>query len=107
MNPRDDSPIDHCVTHFLGTPFSEWMDVKLLADEEDVSIRGLVKQYRLFRHRERHRARILSAVNKVMISDGATDREIEATRESLLEKRVASLERRLARLDSLSRWRWA
>lgn len=126
MNPRDGGPIDYS-TYFLGTPFREWFDVKMLADEEGISIRGLVDQYRLLKSGERHRARLAKVESKGMIWEAreglrltidrellkaATrpvpvemklERELESARarQSLLEERVASLERRLAKLRNV------
>lgn len=157
MNPRDGSPIDPSsnyditrgVTHFLGTPFSEWMDAKLLADEEGISIRELVQRYRLHRYGARHRQQLKPVVSLGMIWEAQEnlrlkiDRrlvdaamlpgpieyvrpvpvevklergvheaksmarrafdEAEAVRarQSLLEERTASLERRLAKLANV------
>jgi len=96
VNPVDGSPIDHRYTHLLGTPVSEWIDVKLLADEEGISIRGLVQQYRLFRHGERHRLKPGPIEVVFSAAELRLRPEIEQlrARNSLLEERVASLERR-------------
>lgn len=128
MNPVDGGPYDNParMTHLLGVPFSEWLDVKLLADELNISVRGLVQQYRLFLHGG-HRAvaqeRMRLAIDKKLIDatmlpgpielDNARRdpgyvytrmiRETEALRArwSLLEERVASAERRLAKLRNV------